>query len=186
MNKQRTGFTLIELLVTLGILGLMITALFSFFIGNVDFFKTTSDNIDIQQHGQFCMNYIVDEIIVTRDIKSNIPLNESNYSVDKKNIKSILFKITSDEQLLELEEGLFYNYTGFKYDNDCVYQIFYLDNKKIDKEFSIANYVNDINYEFIFIENKITGVRINLTLIKGNKQKNIENQVKFRNINCKD
>ncbi|WP_225624098.1 PilW family protein [Thermoanaerobacterium thermosaccharolyticum] len=60
--KNNKGITLVELLVTLALLGIVISIYSSLYYSGYKSYKSTQDNIDIEQNVRYAMNYIINQI----------------------------------------------------------------------------------------------------------------------------
>ncbi|WP_176461842.1 PilW family protein [Anaeromicrobium sediminis] len=63
MRYNNKGLTLVEVLIAMGIMGIVMTSIFSFFIPNLKTFNRTDNHIQAQNNAQTAMNRIVDDII---------------------------------------------------------------------------------------------------------------------------
>lgn len=73
---KKRGFTLIELLITLAIMGIVATAISTFFFSNIRIINETSIEIDLQREGEAAINLILERAMGS----SGILLVEENGS----------------------------------------------------------------------------------------------------------
>lgn len=153
-HHNNKGFTLLELLIVLGIVGIITTAIFSFFLSNLKTFHRANDQIEAQYNAQNAMNKLVDYIIEAEGIEG--PLTTP-----------ITFKMSADKiiQIDYVDNSLNYregeNATAVKTDP-------YTFASNITR-FTISSLTND------------KGVNIDITSTKNDAVVNLSNQVYFRN-----
>jgi len=68
--KRQKGFTLVELLVTLGLAGIIISLVMSFFIANIKSYQTINTNAELQYQSQYIINYMTNKLLEANGIKS--------------------------------------------------------------------------------------------------------------------
>jgi prepilin-type N-terminal cleavage/methylation domain-containing protein len=68
MNKQK-GFTLAELLVALGLLGIVISVLMSFFIAGVTNYRTINDKLELQFQAQYILDFMSSRIVESKYVE---------------------------------------------------------------------------------------------------------------------
>lgn len=61
--KSIKGFTLIELVVTLGLAGIILTVVMSFFISNYRSYETINTKSEVQYQSQYIINYMTNVIL---------------------------------------------------------------------------------------------------------------------------
>lgn len=61
--KSIKGFTLIELIVTLGLAGIILTVVMSFFISNYRSYETINTKSEVQYQSQYIINYMTNVIL---------------------------------------------------------------------------------------------------------------------------
>ncbi|MGB4438577.1 MAG: prepilin-type N-terminal cleavage/methylation domain-containing protein [Sedimentibacter sp.] len=93
--KDKRGFTLIELLVVLGLAGIVISVVMSFFIANYKNYERINNESELQYQSQFIINFMTNKILEAEEY------NEGKYS-DKFDFKysdgtEITFKKEGDE-----------------------------------------------------------------------------------------
>ncbi|MCT4595177.1 MAG: prepilin-type N-terminal cleavage/methylation domain-containing protein [Anaeromicrobium sp.] len=112
-KHNNKGFTLIELLIVIGIMGVIITAIFSFFISNLKTFNRADDHIQAQNNAQAAMNIIIGDIIGGQGLVRN----ENNRVVLKiSDAKSITYDYDKDDQSIsrrDTSEVIARNITDF-------------------------------------------------------------------------
>ncbi len=67
INKR--GYTLVELLIVLGISGILISLISSFFINNANSYKRIDNETELQYQAQFISNFIADKMMESNCIK---------------------------------------------------------------------------------------------------------------------
>lgn len=91
--RQQKGFTLVELLVTLGLAGIIISTVMSFFIANIKNYQAINTSAELQYQSQYIINYMTNKLLEANDI---ISVNGNVDESGKKDISDITFKIGSD------------------------------------------------------------------------------------------
>lgn len=61
--KDKRGFTLIELIVVLGLAGVVMSVVMSFFIANYKSYETINTESEVQYQSQFIINYMTNKIL---------------------------------------------------------------------------------------------------------------------------
>ncbi|MBF8982646.1 prepilin-type N-terminal cleavage/methylation domain-containing protein [Lutibacter sp. B2] len=89
IKKNNQGFTLIELLVALGIMGIVISAIFSFFIFNYKTFLRADKQVEVQYEAQIAMNELIDRVI---DVQKIVKIEPEIEDEQWHNINKIIFK----------------------------------------------------------------------------------------------
>lgn len=67
--KREKGFTLIELLVTLGLSGIIISIVMSFFIMNLKNYESISNDTELQFQALYILNFMTNKIIGSKNIE---------------------------------------------------------------------------------------------------------------------
>lgn len=99
-RKNNNGFTLVELLVTLGLAGIIISIVMSFFISNIKSYQMINTQSELQYQSQFIVNYMTNKFLEANDIISvNGDVDESG----TKDISIIAFKLGSDILKFEVD-----------------------------------------------------------------------------------
>lgn len=96
--KNNKGFTLIELIVVLGLSGIVISIVISFFIANYKSYETINTESEVQYQSQFIINYITNKILEARSFDEAD--NKFEYSDGK----------TASFELYEPEEKVKYTF----------------------------------------------------------------------------
>ncbi len=91
--KRQKGFTLVELLVTLGLAGIIISTVMSFFIANIKNYQTINTTAELQYQSQYIVNYITNKFLEANNI---ISVNDNVDESGKKDISTVTFKIGSE------------------------------------------------------------------------------------------
>jgi len=95
--KGKRGFTLIELLVVLGLAGIVISVVMSFFIANYKNYERINNESELQYQSQFMINYMTNKILGSKKIVS---VNKDSDYLDnssEENIEYISFQYGSDD-----------------------------------------------------------------------------------------
>lgn len=69
MRNRREGFTLAELLVVLGLVGVVISIVMSFFIAGFSNYRTINDELELQFQSQYILNFMASRIIESKYIE---------------------------------------------------------------------------------------------------------------------
>lgn len=67
--RQQRGFTLVELLVTLGLAGIIITVVMSFFIMNMRSYNTINTETEVQYQSQSAINFMTNKILEAKEFR---------------------------------------------------------------------------------------------------------------------
>lgn len=90
--KDKRGFTLIELIVVLGLSGIVISIVMSFFIANYKSYETISTESEVQYQSQYIINYMTNIILEAQMYEGSgtfrfINGEKSEFEVENKKIK---------------------------------------------------------------------------------------------------
>lgn len=69
VKNKREGFTLTELLVVLGLVGVVISIVMSFFIAGFNNYRTINDKLELQFQSQYILNFMSSRIIESKYIE---------------------------------------------------------------------------------------------------------------------
>lgn len=157
LNKN--GVTLIELLLVISLISIVTIPLFSLFITYTNTFNIEDFELELQQHGQFAIDFVSDIIIQSR----NISYIEEN--INESTIKTISF-----------------------IDNDNKVHTFRISNNSLKYgNTEVANYIKNISIKLIPSKLKLNefkdaiGVKIIINLSKNKENYRINNAIYFRN-----
>lgn len=89
---MKKGFTLVEMVITLALLGIVITAISSFFLSNYRTLNNVSKELDFQREGEKAINLIIEKAMESKGIGEIQPNNNTNSS-DQKDVTKVVFKI---------------------------------------------------------------------------------------------
>lgn len=103
IRNNSKGFTLVELLVSLGIFGLVLSAIFSFLLFNYKIFYKADEQIEVQYQAQIAMNELIDNIIDAEGIAQD----ENGYGIIEpiinndlyNDVNRIVFKINDNKYI---------------------------------------------------------------------------------------
>ncbi len=109
VSSENSGITLIELLVTLAILGLIITALYTFYITGLKSWSRSIDHMEHQQSARIAMNKIIYELRYAHEVYILDANNEILYFRTDHNGKSTLFRFRLSGRQLLFEQRTNYN-----------------------------------------------------------------------------
>lgn len=107
--KHQKGFTLIELLVTLGLAGIIISIVMSFFIANLKSYETINVESELQYQSQYIINYMTNKILESKaivlvnidDLDKTVETDISNISFQYGNANQCHnFKVNSNNEIL--------------------------------------------------------------------------------------
>lgn len=120
-KTSKKGFTLIELVISLGLAGIILSAVYTFWISNISMFRFNDKDIELQQQAQFIIGFLEDKVIESTGI---IYLQDSNGIIrheanGKVNLKKIIFKNVPESAdkgyIFQLSRDPKYNYYNLKY-----------------------------------------------------------------------
>jgi prepilin-type N-terminal cleavage/methylation domain-containing protein len=99
-KNNKKGFTLVELLVTLGLVGIIISVVMSFFIANIKNYKSINNDAELQYQSQYILNFMTNKILQAKNIDSVLDFNGIDVidSEVEKQISEITFLGVSDAQ----------------------------------------------------------------------------------------
>lgn len=95
--KGKRGFTLVELLVTLGLAGIVITVVMSFFISNLKNYETINTESELQYQSQYIINYLTNKILESKKIVSVNKNSDYLDNLSEENIEYISFQYGDDD-----------------------------------------------------------------------------------------
>lgn len=99
-RKNNDGFTLVELLVTLGLAGIIISIVMSFFISNLKSYQMINTQSELQYQSQYIVNYMTNKFLEASEITS---VNGDSDESGTKDISIIAFKLGSDILKFEVD-----------------------------------------------------------------------------------
>ncbi len=67
--KDKRGFTLIELIIVLGLAGVVISVVMSFFIANYKSYETINTESEVQYQSQYIINYMTNKILEAKSFE---------------------------------------------------------------------------------------------------------------------
>ncbi|MCT4621535.1 MAG: prepilin-type N-terminal cleavage/methylation domain-containing protein [Marinisporobacter sp.] len=89
--KKNNGFTLIELILVVGIIGIILSAIFSFFLSNYKTFYRSDKQIEAQNIAQMTMDTIVKNVIDTESVYEAVDIDNADMiNNDLKDTKKII------------------------------------------------------------------------------------------------
>ncbi len=182
--KNKKGFTLVELLLALGIMGIVLSAIFTFFIFNYKSFVRGENQVEAQYQSQIAMNELIENIM---DAEKIAVADLENKVDGKYPVKILVFKISDDDEDMD-------TYIKFEYKNQKLYKT---NKVKINSTDSIeSRYKEDIfttNQYAVGIRNfqielqeaedykESKGIKVFITININNEEIHLKNQVYFRN-----
>lgn len=92
--KDKRGFTLIELIVVLGLAGIVITVVMSFFIVNYKNYETINTESELQYQSQYIINFMTNKILEATDYEGNV-LGKETFKYE--NGSNITFEVVDNE-----------------------------------------------------------------------------------------
>lgn len=96
--KDKRGFTLIELIVVLGLAGIVMSVVMSFFIANYKSYQTINTESEVQYQSQYIINYMTNKILETKSYEGKTgdkyifeygDLKRASFEVEDEKIKFI-------------------------------------------------------------------------------------------------
>jgi prepilin-type N-terminal cleavage/methylation domain-containing protein len=81
MAEKEKGFTLIEILVTLSMVGLIIAAVYNFYLSGLSGWERSTDQVEYQQSARIALDKIVYELVAAKDINIRNQGREIRFSV---------------------------------------------------------------------------------------------------------
>lgn len=94
--KDKRGFTLIELIVVLGLAGIVISVVMSFFIANYKSYETINTDTELQYQSQYIINFMTNKILEANEIVSVNKNSDINLTTEKE-ISFISFQYGQDD-----------------------------------------------------------------------------------------
>lgn len=95
-KKNNNGFTLVELLVTLGLVGIIVSLVMSFFIANIKSYKNINNDTELQYQSQYILNYMTNKVLEAKKVKNSNPESGNN-------ISKISFQYGTEDQCYNFE-----------------------------------------------------------------------------------
>jgi len=178
--NSNKGFTTIEILLSLALAGVILSLIFSILITNINMFHDTDNDIELQQQGQFIIDFTEDKMIEA----SQIIYLEDMKKVAKHNTneKVVLRKIIVKNQSNRTDKGYIFQLS--KDTDSNTYNLKYGIGLYGSATIEVGNYIEKIEVEPIpsyKTYSEADGVTIKLYLdVNGNK-KFLKNQICFRN-----
>lgn len=164
--RNKKGFTLIELIIILAIMGVVMTAVSSFFIGNLDAFKHASNQVDVQSGSYIAMeNMMINVMESQKIIKYDQVHGEYIFKIDDG--KYIKYKYDDVNKKVQMGEGVSSSSIVV---SDLASDIIEF---KISMKDSSDNDTND--------KASARGIKIAIKSKKGSSNVEIKNTVFFRN-----
>lgn len=173
--KNTKGFTLIELIVVLGLSGIVISVVMSFFIANYKSYETINTDTELQYQSQYIINFMTNKILEANQIVSVNKNSDIDLKTEKE-INFISFQYGKDTTKC-------YN---FKVENN---QLYYGDDD-IDGAASsaIGGSFDELKLKITPLDNDTSfkytnSIKIALKLKKRNNEYNAEQIIYMRNSN---
>lgn len=190
---KKRGFTLIELLIAFGIMGIVATAISTFFFSNFRIINKTSIEIYLQSEGESAINLIVQKamgsngILLVEENGIDITNNEISEVSTEKNINKIVFGSsdgTNEHYIFQLYGNKLLYGKGEKtkdLDNDNILSENEVKSERIFENVEEVSIKSNENY----IASKSISIKIKLGKIQGNirGEKEVNSEVYFRNKN---
>lgn len=109
--RQQKGFTLVELLVTLGLAGIIISLVMSFFIANFKSYKTINTESELQYQSQYIINYMTNKILeankvisVNGDIDASGPITDISDISFKHGTDTLKFEVDINKKIIFVDK----------------------------------------------------------------------------------
>lgn len=99
--KNKKGFTLVELLITLGLAGIVVSVVMSFFITNIKSYETISTESELQYQSQYIINFMTNKILEANNVKS---VNGDSDMSGETLINNIIFEHGTEEFNFEVND----------------------------------------------------------------------------------
>lgn len=185
MRVNSKGFTLIELLMTLGLLGVVMIIIYSFFFTNLTTYEYAEDEIELQQNTQFTIEFLNRKLSEGKSILKAWDKNRLEISdiTNKENtVKAFIIKTKENEyifKILDTEDSGILKYGPVKKMSANLSEV------EGQANMEISRYIDKIKIKGNeSLENKINGLTIKLYPKKGNYSLSpIETTIYFRNHN---
>lgn len=174
-NKYQRGSSLIEVLTASAILGLVAIVACSYLFTNLFSFSSASNNISLEREGRATLNALTDTIKKGSSI-SNVYDSSGDDSLKNTGEQKVSSLKIVDTSQLE-EQGVKYRIVevvGSKLKLDGITLCYTLKTES-NAGFIVQPLPDDASFD------ECTGLRINLTLKKDNKEYSIESEAYFRN-----
>lgn len=182
--KNEKGVTLVELLVTLGIMGIVLSAIFTFFLFNYRSFIRSEDQVEAQYQAQIAMNELIENVIGAEGIAI---AELQNTGENKYLVKTIVFKIyeesEDEDSFIKVE---YKNQRLYRTDKVNISASEDIKNKYKGDTFTTNQYaigIEDFQIQLIGTEDykKSKGIKLFITSNMNNEEVSLENQIYFRN-----
>ncbi len=97
--KHQKGFTLVELLVALGLVGIIISVVMSFFITNIKSYEAINIDSELQYQSQYIINFMTNKILESKKIVSINRVNSNLSNTTETGISYISFQYGTDDTI---------------------------------------------------------------------------------------
>ncbi|RKD27890.1 prepilin-type N-terminal cleavage/methylation domain-containing protein [Caminicella sporogenes DSM 14501] len=183
MNNKH-GFTLVEVLISIAIMGIILSAVFSFFLSNYKTFIKSDNQIEAQYQAQIAMNELVENIM---EAEALVVADLGNRIGNKYPVKTLVFKIYDEERDVyikyEYKEDKLYRTSKLEIPLGFDIKDYYKKDKFNTNQYAVG--IKDFKIELIGGDKteleKVRGIKIFITSSVGSEEITLTNQVYFRN-----
>ena len=110
MTTAEKGFTLIEILITLSMIGLIITAIYSFYFSGLNGWRRSSDQVEYQQSARIALDKMVYELAEAKEITIRNQGKEIHFSVPG-DLRIYRFRLNGPQLVLDAPAPTDHYYT---------------------------------------------------------------------------
>ncbi len=181
--KKNKGLTLIELIVVLGLIGIIMTPVYSILINNLKTFDRQNVELELQYQSQNAMYYLIDKNMQASGLKQ---LNDVKISADTcswkdevevtiERNKKFAFEIGNISEDIEPEDNIF----ELKSTTDKLFNNF---NGSTSPTTEVGNYIKQIKLSAINgTLGNTDGIEVEVKVEKDGQYKIVNNKLYFRN-----
>lgn len=173
--KNNKGYSLVELVIVLGVAGVLILAIASFFINSTNNYSRIGNNAELQYQAQFVSNFIEEKAMVGTGI---IYIeNENGFDISNSSGKNSIGKFVIDN----LTEGDIFE---IKNGNEIFYGVDSIGNVDYSTTNELGKFISRINITGLpegTSYREANSIEIEYIFAKDNQTINIVKKIYFRN-----
>lgn len=172
MINNKKGYTLTELLIVLGISGIIISLIASFFINNTNYYNRIDNDTELQYQAQFIMNFMTDDLMEAYNIKKI-------WSTKNKDFKDLFGPVSINQIVINKTSDGSETSTYILYNGDITYN-------DGTNSYSLAKYIDSIvvtSIPSISTLKEAKGIKLEINFKKDKQSYRTEQIIYFRNSN---